>query len=184
MLPLTTSLLPYAQTTATQQAQVLRYLQARLRLHFPTLPTRAFARALDEFRPNLLLTGSHLTLARQDLTQLVQYLASAPELPLLNPPLYGLPALELAQYVLFTSELAASALTELATQSVHCGPKLGSLLRRITAPHPLAEQVVQAQRWDLPGSHWLPPGVPGGGPAPGSPEAERLLKKLIPWPIS
>ena len=174
------SLLPYAQATAAQRAQALHYLQARLRLHFPTLPTRAFARALDEFRPALLLTGSQLTLPRSDLTQLVQYLASAPELPLLDPPLYGPPALELAQYVLFTSELAVSALTELAAQTLRYGPRLGALLRRTARPYPLAEQVVQAQRWDLPGSPRLPPGVPGGGPAPGSPAMERLLDQLPP----
>ena len=179
MLSPSASLLPYAQATTAQRAQVLHYLQVRLRLHFPTLPTRAFARALDEFRPDLLFTGPQLTLLRQDLTQLVQYLASAPELPLLDPPLYGPWALDLAQYVLLTSELAVSALTELTTPATRCGPRLGALLRRTARPYPLAEQVVQAQRWDLPGSPRLPPGVPGGGPAPGSPVVEHLLQQLL-----
>ena len=173
----TASLLPYAQATAAQRAQVLHDLQARLRLHFPTLPARAFTRALDEFRPTLLLTGSQLTLPGQDLTQLVQYLASAPELPLLDPPLYGPWALELAQYVLLTSELAVSALPELVPY-LPCGPRLRALLRRTARPYSLAEQVVQAQRWDLPGSLPLPPGVPGGGPAPGSSVVEDLLQQL------
>ena len=154
------SLLPYAQTTAAQRAQVLHYLQARLRLHFPTLPARAFARALDEFRPALLLTGPQLTLPRPDLTQLVQYLASTPELPLLDPPLYGPWALELAQRALHGRELAAATLPELRPGVV--GSRLLALLRYLLQSHPLAQRIVQAQRWDLPGSPQLPPGLPGG----------------------
>lgn len=176
-----TSLLPYAQATATQRAHALHYLQARLQRHFPTLPERAFVRTLAECRPALLLTGPQVSLARSELTQLVQYLGNAPELPLLDPPLYGWPALALAQYVLHTTELALSTLPELARALPgRCGPALGALLQRLARPCPLAEQVVQAQRWDLPGSPPLPPGMPGGGPAPGSPEVERLLQQLLP----
>ncbi|MGI4883923.1 MAG: hypothetical protein ACRYFR_03070 [Janthinobacterium lividum] len=180
MFSLTASLLPYAQATASQQTQALRYLQARLQRHFPALPERAFVRTLAECRPPLLLTGTQVALARPELTQLVQYLGNAPELPVLDPPLYGWPALALAQYVWQTSELAVGALIELASAPPpRCGPRLGALLRRTTQLHPLAEQVVQAQRWDLPGGPRLPPGIPGGGPAPGSPVVERLLQQLL-----
>jgi hypothetical protein len=174
------SLLPYVQATATQQAQALNYLQARLQLHFPTLPERPFIRTLAECRPTLLLTGTQVSLARLELTQLVQYLGNAPELPVLDPPLYGWTALELAQYILHTSELTVSALTELAhALNIRCGPHLGELLRRLARPYPLAEQVVQAQLWGLPGSPRLPPGIPGGGPVPGSLMVEHLLQQLI-----
>ena len=78
-------------------------------------------------------------------------------------------------------ELAGRALTELAGEArARCGPRLGALLRHTARPHPLAEQVVQAQRWDLPDSPRLPPGVPGGGPAPGRRAVERLLQQLAP----
>lgn len=167
--------------TASQRAQALHYLQTRLRFHFPTLLERAFVRTLTEFRPTLLLTGTQVALSLPELTQLIQYLGHAPELPLLDPPLYGLPALELAQYVLHTSELAVGALTELArAPDARCGPHLGALLRRTARPCPPAEQVVQAQRWDLPGSPRLPAGIPGGGPAPSSPVVEHLLQQLAP----
>jgi hypothetical protein len=180
MFPPPASLLPYAQATATQRAQALHYLQARLQLHFPTLLECPFLRTLAECRPALLLTGTQVALARPELTQLVQYLGNAPELPLLDPPLYGLPALELAQYILHTSELAVRALIELASApGDRCGLHLGALLQRITRPYPLAEQVVQSQRWDLPGGPRLPPGIPGGGPAPGSPGVEHLLQQLV-----
>jgi hypothetical protein len=176
----TALLLPYAQATATQQAQALHYLQARLQRHFPTLPERPFVRTLAECRPALLLTGTQVSLTYSELTQLVQYLGNAPELPVLDPPLYGWSALELAQYILHTNELVVSALTELAcTLNIRCGPHLGALLRRLARPYPLAEQVVQAQLWGLPGSPRLPPGIPGGGPAPGSLVVEHLLQQLI-----
>jgi hypothetical protein len=174
-------LLPYVQATATQQAQALNYLQARLQLHFPTLPERPFVRTLVECRPTLLLTGTQVSLAHLELTQLVQYLGNAPELPVLDPPLYGWTALELAQYILHASELNARALLELArTPNFRCGPHLGVLLRRTARPYALAQQVVQAHRWDLHGSPRLPPGIPSGGPTPGSPEVEQLLQQLVP----
>lgn len=181
MFPPTALLLPYAQATATQRTQILCYLQARLQLHFPTLPERAFVRLVQEFRPALLLTETQVTLPYPELAQLVQYLGHAPELPQLDPPFYGPTALELAQYVLHTSELTVGTLPELArTLGTRCGPRLGALLYRLARPCLLAEQVVQAQRWDLPGSPRLPPGIPGGGPAPGSPVVEHLLQQLVP----
>jgi hypothetical protein len=181
MFPSPACLLPYAQATANQRAQALHYLQARLRLHFPTLPERAFVRALAEFRPALLLTGPQVSVAHHDLLQFVQYLSHASELPVLDPPLYCPPALELAQYVLHTSALTVGALTELVCEgAARCGPRLGTLLWRTARPYLLAEQVVQSQRWDLPGSPRLPPGIPGGGPASGSQLVEHLLQQLVP----
>ncbi len=174
----TALLLPYAQATPAQHAQALHYVRERLRPHFPTLPERAFAQALEEFRPELLLSGPRVALVPQDLTQLAQHLAASPELPLLAPPLYGLPALALAQYVLHTGELAARVLPELAAQCVPCGPRLWHLLQRLVDPYSLAEQVVQAWRWDLPSSPPLPLGIPGGGPTAGSAEAQHYLAQL------
>ncbi|MGI4743306.1 MAG: hypothetical protein ACRYG7_49780 [Janthinobacterium lividum] len=177
----TASLLLFAQATAAQRAQTLHYLQARLQLHFPTLPERPFVRTLAECRPTLLLTGTQVALSRHELTQLVQYLGNAPELPLLDPPLFGRFALELAQYLLHTTELTVNAVIELASKSAaRYGPRLGELLLRTARPYPLAEQVVQAQRWDLPGSFRLPAGIPGGVPAPGSQVVEDLLRQILP----
>lgn len=169
--------LPYAQATAAQSAQALHHLQARLRRHFPTLPERSFARVLAEFRPDFLLTPTQVAFAPLDLTQLVQALASASELPLLDPPLYGQPALALAQHSLRTSDLAVRTLVELVAQPSG-GGQLVALLRRLTTYHPLAEQVVQAWRWDVPSSPALPPGLLGGGPTPDSRAVDQLLRQL------
>ncbi len=165
----TASPIPYAQATTAQRTQALHYLRARLQLYFPTLPERAFARLVQEFQPALLLTEAQVALPYSEFTQLVQYLGHAPELPLLDPLFYGPTALKLAQYELHTSELAVGVLPELTrTPATPCGPRLGALLRRLARPYRLAEQVVQAQRWDLPSSPRLPLGIPGGGSAPGS----------------
>ena len=172
-----TSSLPYAQATAAQRAQALHDLQARLRGHFPMLPERSFARVLAEFRPDLLLTPTQIGFLPLDLTQVAQALASAPELPLLDPPLYGQPALALAQHSLHTSELAVQALVELVGQPTG-GSQLVTLLQRLTTYYPLAEQVVQAWRWDVPSSPALPPGLPDGGPTPGSRAVTTLLRQL------
>lgn len=177
----TNRLLPYAQATASQRAQLLRYLQARLHLHFPTLPERPFARTLAECAPPLLLTGAHVALTRLDLTQLVQYLGDAPELPVLDPPFYGPWALDLSHYLLHSSELAVGAIVALAAEpGTPCAPQLWALLQRLATPYPLAERVVQARRWDLPGSPPLPDGRPGGSPAPSSAIVQQLLHQLAP----
>ena len=172
--------LPYHQATTAQRALAINYLQQRLGAHFPTLRASTWPQALAEFQPDLFFTGSAFTLADTDLTQFVQHLAAAPELPVLNPPLYGLPALHLAQDRLQTSELAAWALPEVAAAATTCGPRLYALLRHLAHPSPLAQQVVQAWCWNLASAPPLPPGIPGGGPVPGSAEVERLLSRIRP----
>ncbi|MBO0360853.1 hypothetical protein J0X19_23035 [Hymenobacter sp. BT186] len=171
--------LPYHQATATQRALALAYLRDRLGQHFPTLWSSTWSQALAEFQPDLWLTGAAVVLAYQDLTQLAQHLAAAPELPMLDPPVYGLPALQLAQHRLQISELAAWVVPEVAATAT-CGPRLYALLRHVTRPSPLAEQVVQAWCWNLASAPALLPGIPGGGSVPGTAEVEQLLGRLRP----
>lgn len=175
----TVTRLPYAQASVTQREQLLATLRQRLRYHFPTLSPAAWLRALFEFQPTLLLVGPDtITLDATELTQLVQHVAGLPELPLLDPPLYGLPALDLAQRWERGRELAAIALPELATDFI--GPRLTALFAYLCQSYPLAEQVVQAWRWDLTmtSSPPLPPGLPGGEPVPDSQEIARYLTQL------
>ncbi|RZK16543.1 MAG: hypothetical protein EOO56_19705 [Hymenobacter sp.] len=151
--------LPYVQASVIQREQLLAFVRQRLRYHFPTLSPAAWLRALFEFQPTLVLSGPDtVTLEVIELRQLVQHVASSPELPLLDPPIYGLPALELAQRWLRAQELLAVALSELETR--HQGPRLKALLAYLGQPYPLAEQVIQAWRWDLPSSPPLPAGLP------------------------
>jgi hypothetical protein len=151
--------LPYAQASVVQREQLLTYLQLRLRYHFPILSPAAWLRALFEFQPTLVLTGPDtVTLEIAELRQLVQHVASSPELPLLDPPIYGLPTLELAQRWLRGQELRAAALAEVGTRDQ--GPRLTALLNYLGQPYPLAEHVIQAWRWDLASSPALPLGLP------------------------
>jgi hypothetical protein len=174
--------LPYAQASVVQREQLLAYLRHRLRYHFPGLSPTTWLRALFEFQPTLVLTGPEkVTLDATELQQLVHHLASSPELPLLDPPLYGLSTLDLAQHYLHGRELTAVTLPELVPDTG--GPRLMALLTYLCQPYPLAEQVVQAWRWDLASSPPLPAGLPGGGLIPGSQEAARYLAQLGRAPV-
>ena len=174
--------LSYQRATTAQRAQVLHYLQARLVHHFPTLPERArapvLARALDEFRPDLWYTGDQVALAPLELWQFVHHVAASAECLVLDPPLYDQATQCLMQYVLHSSELVVWLLPELEAASSPCGPRLLTLLRRLTQPPLMAQQLLQAWRWDVPGGPALPRGIPGGGPAPDSPEVYRRLLAL------
>ena len=172
--------LPYGRATAAQRALALAYLRQRLRPHFPTLQSSTWSRALDEFQPDLWVAGPAVVLAQPALTQLAQHLAAAPELPILDPPVYGLPALQLAQHSLRTNELAAWALPEVAAATIPCGPRLYVLLCHVIHPSSLAQQVVQAWCWNRASAPVLPPGILAGGPVPGSPEVEQVLGRLRP----
>jgi hypothetical protein len=170
-------LLPYAQASVTQRELLLAYLRQRLPYHFPTLSPAAWLRALFEFQPTLVLTGSDsVTLDPSELQQLVTHLASSPELPVLDPPLYGLVTLDVAQHWLRGLELAFAVLPELIPGA--SGPNLIALLTYLYQPYPLAEQVVQAWRWDLASAPSLPSGLLDSGPAPGSPAAASYLIQL------
>lgn len=151
--------LPYAQASVIQREQLLAFVRQRLRYHFPTFSPAAWLRALFEFQPTLVLTGlDTVTLEETELRQLVQHVANSPELPLLDPPIYGLPTLELAQRWLRAHELRAAALAEEGPR--HQGPRLAALFTYLGQPCPLAEQIIQAWRWDLPSSPPLPAGLP------------------------
>jgi hypothetical protein len=170
-------LLPYAQASAAQRELLLAYLRQRLPYHYPTLSPAAWLRALFEFQPTLVLTRSDsVTLDPLELQQLVNHLANSPELPVLDPPVYSLSTLDLAQRWLHGQELAFAVLPELIPGT--SGPRLIALLTYLYQPYSLAEQVVQAWRWDLASSPSLPPGIPDGGPAPGTAAAARYLEQL------
>jgi len=182
MLSPTPSPLPYRQATTAQRAQVIHYLQARLVHHFPTLSEHARApvlsRALAEFCPDLWYTDDQVALAPLELRQFVQHVAASAEIPALDPPIYDQSSQCLMQYVLHNRELFVWVLPELEASTSSCGPRLLTLLRRVMQPPLVAQQLSQAWRWDVPGGPALPRGIPGGGPAPDSPEVYQRLRAL------
>lgn len=157
---------------------MLTWLRQQLPHHFPTLPPTAWLRALFEFQPTLVLTTSTAaSLELAEVRQLVQHLAAQPELAPLTPPIHGLSALTLAQDRFQLQELLAAALPEAVAGAV--GPRLRTLLLYLGQGCPLAEQIIQDQRWDLPTAPTLPPALaPGDGPVLGSVEAARYLAQL------
>lgn len=175
---LTAARVSYDQATPPQRALALLYLRQCLDQHFPTLAARTWADALALFRPDLLLLCDQVRFSDQDLIELAQHLADSPELPQLDPPLYAPPALHLAQQYLHAAELAIWSLPELETLAAGASPRLYALVSYLARSHQLAEQVVQARRWGLVVGRPLPPGMPGVGPALGSPELERRLQQL------
>jgi hypothetical protein len=179
--PAANQLLPYAQASVAQREQLLAYLRRRLPHHFPTLSLAALLRALFEFQPTLVTGPEGVALDAEELKQLVQHLSSSPKLPLLDPPVYGLTTFDVAQRYLWAKELAATVLPELIPS--HTGPRLLALLTYLCQPYLLAEQVVQAWRWDLASSLPLPKGLFGGGPIPGSEEVQRYLAQLGRAPV-
>jgi hypothetical protein len=73
--------------------------------------------------------------------RLVQYLSHSPELPLLDPPLFCRPALELAQYVLHTSELSVGVLTGsvgVLTGRAYYVTRAYAFKRSFASPHPFS----------------------------------------------
>lgn len=174
--PAANQLLPYSQASIVQREQLLIYLRRRLPYHFPTLSPSAWLRALFEFQPILVLCDdSSVTLDPEALQQLVQHVAGSPELPLLDPPVHSWATLDVAQRYLHGRELAAAVLPEVVPGT--CGPRLLALLTYLCQPYALAEQVVQAWRWDLASAPPLPLGLPGGGLTPGS----EAVKHYLAW---
>jgi len=171
-------LITYIQATPRQQAQALTYLRQRVRPQFPALADRTCADALTLFQPDLQVTNDQVLFTYQDLTELVQYLGDSPELPVYDPPYYAPPALYLAQQYLHVAELAVWALAELEALGLGNRSRLYTLVSYLAHGNHVAEQVVQARRWGIAFGRPLPPGVPGGGPAPGSPEVELRLLHL------
>lgn len=177
-------LITYAQATAQQREQALAYLKQRLRLHFPVLAAQTWRDALTLFQPELLVMGDQVQFTDQDLTELAQYLSDSPELPLLDPPLYGPPTLYLAQRYLYAAELAVWALPELEALEPAGSQRLYALVSLLAYGNRVAEQVVQARRWGLAVGRPLPLGVPGGGVSLGSREVEQRLLRLCQVGIS
>jgi hypothetical protein len=171
-------LITYAQATVQQREQALAYLKQRLQLHFPVLATQTWRDALTLFQPELLVMGDQVQFTYQDLTELAQYLSDSPELPLLDPPLYGPPTLYLAQEYLHAAELAVWTLPELELLEPTGSQRLYTLVSLLAHGNRVAEQVVRARRWGLAVGRPLPLGVPGGGASPGSQEVEHRLLRL------
>ena len=169
--------LPYAQATIGQRALALAGVYEALQHHFPTLSWGAWLTGLDTLQPDLWLEGPLVTLDYADLLQLTQTLAGSPELPPLDPPLYGPHCLYLARRLQEYAEGAVGALAELEANPAAYGLHTHALIRKLAAGNGVVAEVLAA----LTGSP-VSEGRPGSSRAPellpGSPAVVARLHAL------
>jgi hypothetical protein len=144
--------LPYAHASPPFISRALIFLQQELASHFPepVLDWLTWAKALAQLRPDLWVApGEIVTLDAQDVKRLAQYLTGSPELPTLEPPLYGPHAAYLAKRLVRYADEARAALVELEAYPKAYGPCVWNLVLTIALGNATADEVYHATWWDV-----------------------------------
>lgn len=136
--------IPYTQATFSQRALALASVQEELKHHFPVLPWLSWARELDALQPDLWLEGPLVTLDYADLIKLTQRLASVPEMPTLDPPIYGPRSLYLARRLSEYAHQSVLALAELEKNPLVYGFNTSAIIMKLAASNGVVEEVMQA----------------------------------------
>jgi hypothetical protein len=136
--------IPFAQATALQVSRAITDANERLVLHFPSLSWPTWSETLLQVQPDLLVNGKDVSLDWPDLSRLVQRLAAARELPLLDPPVHGPAAGEVAHYVITNQRQAIRTLTELLENPRACGPLVYELVTLLAKGLAAAEDIYDA----------------------------------------
>ena len=134
----------YAQATLSQRALALASVQEELKHHFPVLPWLSWARELDALQPDLWVEGHLVTLDYSDLIKMTQRLASVPEMPLLDPPIYGSQSLYMARRLSEYAHQAVLALAELEKNPLAYGAATSAIIMKLAAGNGVVEEVMQA----------------------------------------
>lgn len=137
---------PFAQATQVQLASAFVYAAKRLKLHFPPLEWPVWSGAFAHEQPTLLVNGDDAYLAEEELSRLVQCLAASRELPVLNPPVYGIAARQLALERIALLRQAMRAMKELQENPRACGPFVYELFTTLIKSNALAQRVYAATR--------------------------------------
>ena len=135
--------IPYAQATFSQRALALVSVQEELKYHFPLLPWLSWARELDALQPDLWVEVHSVTLDYADLVKLTQQLARAPEMPSLDPPIYGLNSLYLARRLSEYAHQAVLALAELEENPFAYGLHTSAIITKLAAGNGVVEDFMQ-----------------------------------------
>lgn len=136
--------IPFAQATPVQVSSVFMYITKRLEFHFPTLKWAVWSDTLLQEQPDLLVNGDDAYLPSEELSRMVQRLAASRELPVLDPPVYGVTASELAQERIACQRQAIRAVKELQENPRACGPLVYELFTMLIKGSPLAKRVYDA----------------------------------------
>ena len=163
---------PYAQASPLYISCALFFLQKELADHFPerTLDWLTWAKALDFLRPDIWEMGERMVfLETQDVKRLAQYLATSPELPTLDPPLYGPRSAYLAKRLVNYADEARDALVELEANPKAYGARVWELVLNLALGNSVADEVHYAT--DLNAN-------PGGEPAIDGPNVHARVLAL------
>ena len=136
--------IPFAQATALQVSRAITDANERLVLHFPSLSWSTWSETLLQMQPDLLMNGKEVSLDWPDLSRLVQRLGAAQELPVLDPPVYGPAAGEVAQQHITYQRQAVRALNEMLENPPACGPLVFALVALLAKGYAAAEHIYDA----------------------------------------
>ena len=145
-----TTCLPYTDASALHVSCALLFLQRELADHFPepALDWLTWAKALDQLRPDLWVDPQGtVSLDALEVKRLAQYLACSPELPTLEPPLYGPRSAYLAKRLVNYADQAVDALAELEAHPQAYGPHVWELVLSLALGNATADEVFQATTW-------------------------------------
>jgi hypothetical protein len=111
-----------------QVAQALAYATERLAAHFSMLDWATWSDRFRDVKPDLVVMGPAVWLEEPVLERLVQRLAASPAYPVLDPPVFGPAAAEMAEERTAHKALARQAQAELAETPGVCSPLLYELV--------------------------------------------------------
>ena len=140
----TATQIPYAEATFPQRTLALASVQEELKHHFSALPLLRWSTELDALQPNLWVEGEEITINYEDLVRLTQRLSWAPELPALDPPIYGPQSLYLARRLSEYAYQAVLALAEMEQNPLAYGKHTRSIILKLAAGNGVAEEVLRA----------------------------------------
>lgn len=145
----TATCLPYAQASPLLISCALDFLRQELASHFPgdTLNWLTWSNALGRLRPDVWVDQGEVFLDAQDVSRLAQHLNGSPELPTLEPPLYGARAAYLAKRLVNYANEALDALDELEAGPKAYSPRVWELVLSLALGNSVADEVFQATAW-------------------------------------
>lgn len=144
LLPPGAKRIPFALASPRQVAQALSYATERLAAHFPSLNWTTWNDTFRHVQPELVVQGAAVWLKWPVLARLVQRLALSADYPVLDPPVYGAAAAELAEQLTAYQDLARQALAQLEETPGECSLLLYELVATLARGHATAARVYAA----------------------------------------
>lgn len=136
--------IPYAQAAPHQICLALAYTMAALPEHFPTLSFAAWADALLQLKPDLLLEGDAVSIDDENIQHLTKQLAVSNELPELDPLIYPGRAVYLFKRFANYQDEALEALPDIAANPLAYGSRVFTLVTNLALGNSVADELFHA----------------------------------------